>query len=332
MEATKNRIVLTVKETTLDKTVTVPLNMSKPNKTRVDNISPPTPPSDEEKRSVSFDPSVTTLSIPKNFSYSNGFINSPSESIDISVRDCSEEMLVPLKERDTEIKDLVVRNQEFFDTVKQSIFEHEETWEAFEKVLYSKREEIPDCEWMESISKYLSDNPQLFITFKQITGYYESDENDSDDIDEVRDYDDDYGYTSESCVMNNESYVDITPIRYYPHALENFEKSYPQFFINAKQELGKLGKERSRRGSTLGRNHLSDDNPLLHPNIEDHQSPNDSSVTLYDELKRVLVISRDEMDDFEWETAINEILDVSPPLLEHFYEIVIVEINQNIGL
>ncbi|CAG8569366.1 18718_t:CDS:2 [Rhizophagus irregularis] len=269
MEATQNRIFLTVKETALDKIVTVPLNMSKPNKTRVDNISPPTPPSDEEKRSVSFDPSVKTLSIPKDFSYSNGFINSPSESIDISVRDCSEEMLVSLKERDTEIKDLVVHNQEFFDTVKQSIFEDDETWEKFEKVLYSKREEIPDY---------------------------------------------------------------ITPIRYYPHALENFEKSYPQFFINAKQELGKLGKERSRRGSTLGRNHLSNDNPLLHPNIEDHQPLNDSSVTLYDELKRVLVIPRDEMDDFEWETAINEILDVSPPLLEHFYEIVIEEINQNIGL
>lgn len=334
MEATQNRIILTVKETALDKVVTVPLNMSKPNKTRVDNISPPTPPSDEEKRSVSFDPSVRTLSIPKDFSYSNGFLNSPSDSIDISVRDCSEEMLVSLKERDTEIKDLVVRNQEFFDTVKQSIFEDDETWEKFEKVLYSKREEIPDCEWMESISKYLADNPQLFITFKQITGYYESDENDSDDIDEVREEydDDDYGYTSESCAMRNESYVDITPIRYYPHALENFEKSYPQFFINAKQELGKLGKERSRRGSTLGRNHLSNDNPLLHPNIEDHQSPNDSSVTLYDELKRILVIPRDEMDDFEWETAINEILDVSPSLLEHFYEIIIEEINQNIGL
>lgn len=330
MEATQNRIILTVKETALDKTVTVPLNMSKPNKTRVDNISPPTPPSDEEKRSVSFDPSVKTLSIPKDFNYMNGFGNSPAESIDISVRDCSEEILVPLEERDTEIKELVTRNQDFFDTVKQSIFEDEESWKQFEKVLYSKREKIPDSEWMESISKYLSDNPQLFSTFKQITGYYERDDNDSDDIDEI--HDDDNDYTSESCVMHNETtYIDITPIRNYPHALENLEKSCPQFFINAKQELGKLGKERSRRGSTLGRNHLSNDNPLLHPNVED-QSPNDSTVTLYDELKRILVISRNDMDDFEWETAINEILDVSPPLLEHFYEIIIQEINQNIGL
>jgi len=327
-----NRVVLNVKETASGKTVTVPLNMSKPNKTRVDNIPPLTPP--EEKRSVSFDLSIRTLSIPKDINYYNGFAASPADSIDISVRDCSEEMLVSLKERDTEMKELVICNKEFFDTVKQSIFEDEESWKEFEKVLYSKREEIPDCEWMESISKHLSDNPQLLANFKQITGYYESDidDNSENNIDEIQDdYDDnDYGYTSESCLMDSTTYVDIAPIRNYPHVLENLEKSYPQFFINANQELGKLGKERSRRGSTLGGNHLSNDNPLLHPNVEDHQPSNDSSVTLYDEFKRILVTPRSEMDDFEWETAINEILDVSQSLLEQFYEIIIQEINQYI--
>jgi hypothetical protein len=330
MEATQNRIILTVKETALDKTVTVPLNMSKPNKTRIDN-TPPTPPSDEEKRSVSFDPSVKTLSIPKDLSYISGLANSPAESLDISVRDCSEEMFVSLKERDTEMKELVICNKEFFDTVKQSIFKDEESWEKFLKVLYSKREDVPDCKWMESISKYLSDNPQLLANFKQITGYYESD-NDSDISDDLiyDNEDNDHGYTSELCMMDDGiGYVDIAPIRNYPYVLENLEKSYPQLFINAKEELGKLGKERSRRGSTLGRNHLSNDNPLLHPNVED-QSPSDSSVTLYDEFKRILVIPRDDMDDVEWETAINEILDVSPTLIAHFYEIIIQEINQNI--
>jgi len=331
MEA--NRVVLTVKETALDKIVTVPLNMSKPNRTRVDNIPPLTPPSDEEKRSVSFDLSVRTLSIPKDLSYYNGFATSPAESIDISVSDCSEEMLVPLKERDTEMRELVISNKEFFDIVKQSIFEDEISWEEFEKLLYSRREEIPDIEWMESITEQLFNNPQLLVQFKQITGYYESDDNndESDDIDEIREeHDNDYGYAPESCLMDDTTYIDITPIRNYPHVLENLEKSYPQFFINANQELGKLGKEKSRRGSTLGRNHLSNDNPLLHPKVEDHQPSDDSSVTLYDEFKRILVTPRNEMDDFEWETKINEILDVSQPLLEHFYEIIVQEINQNI--
>lgn len=325
MEA--NRVILTVKEKALDKTVTVPLNMSKPNKTRVENIPPPTPPSDEERRSVSFDLSVKTLSIPKDLSYYNGFATSPVESIDISVSDCSEEMFVPLIERDTEMKDLVVRSKDFFDTVKTTIFEDEKSWEEFEKVLYSKREEIPDGKWMEIISEHLS-IPHLLANFKLIIGYYESDDNnvDNEGIDEIRDdLDNDYGY--EPCLMDDTTYVDITPIRNYPHALENLEKSYPQFFINANQELGKLGKERSRRGSTLGHNHLSNDNPLLHPKAEDHQS---SGVTLYDEFKRILVTPRSEMDDVEWETKLNEILDVSQSLIEHFYEIIIQEINQNI--
>ncbi|GES96530.1 hypothetical protein GLOIN_2v1606425 [Rhizophagus clarus] len=304
--------------------------MSKPNKTRVDNVSPPTPP--EERRSVSFDPSVKTMSIPKDINYLNGFTNSPAESIDISVRDCSEEISVSLKERDTEMKELVICNKEFFDTVKQSIFEDEEGWEEFLKILYSKREEIPDCKWMESISNYLSDNPQLLANFKQITGYLENDDDDDDNYDNdyymddiQEEYDDDLGYTPECDPV----YVDIAPIRNFPQALKNLETSYPQFFINAKQELGGLGKERHRRGSTLGRNHFSDDNPLLHPNVDDQSSDN-SSVTLYDEFKRILVTPRDIMNDFEWETAINEILIVSKSLLDHFYEIIIQEIDQNI--
>jgi len=316
MEATQNRIVLTIKETALDKIVTVPLNitvplnMSKPNKTRVDNISPPTPPSDEEKRSVSFDPSVKTLSIPKDFSYSNGFINSPSESIDISVRDCSEEMLVSLKERDTEIKDLVVHNQEFFDTVKQSIFE-DDGWENFLKVLYSKREIIPDSEWMNSISEFLSPNPPFLVKFKEIIGFYE------DDDDNFQEENEDFY----SCDSINDGFLDITPIRDF---VDHLEESYPQFFINSREQLCK---ERQRRGSFLGGNYLCNDNSPLHPNVE-NQCSDKPSETLYDEFKRILLTPRSEMDDSEWETAIYECLDPWPLLIAQFEEIVKYEISE----
>ncbi|RIA93584.1 hypothetical protein C1645_804003 [Glomus cerebriforme] len=302
----------------------VPMKMSKPNKTRVEKhiMSPP--------RSVSFDLSKTILSIPKE-SYSNCFAASPAdslaESLDISVRDCSEEIFVALVERDTEMRELVELNKDFFDTIKQCIFEDEKKWEDFLKVLYSKREEKPDSEWMESISEFLSDNPPFLVSFKQIIGYYEN--YDDDVIQEDYDYyDDDDDHTSESCVINEPTYIDITPIRNFPNVLENLEKSYPQFFINAKNEIGKLGKDRSRRGSTLGRNHLNNDNPLLHPNIEDQPSE-DSSETLYDELNRILITPRSVMNDFEWETAINECLDAWPQLLLQLEDILIHEIEAN---
>lgn len=305
-------------------TSAVPMNISKPNKTRVEKflLTPP-----EEKRSVSFDPSVTTLSIPNDntfLNYLNGF-NSPVESIDISVHDCDEEIYVALKERDTEMKELVVRNQEFFDLIKQSIFEDDKRWEEFLKVLYSKREDNPDSKWMESISEYLADNPHFLANFKQITGYYEHDSDITDDYDDLQEeHDDNY-----SCMMNESTYVDITPIRNFPYVLKNLEKNYPQLFINAKNELGKLSKEKTRRGSTLGRNHLSNDNPHLHPNVEDQSSDDDSSDTLYDELKRILITPRSELNDMEWETAVYECLDPWPTLLAQLEEIFVFEIRQN---
>uniref|UniRef100_A0A1D1Z0W5 Uncharacterized protein C191.01 n=1 Tax=Anthurium amnicola TaxID=1678845 RepID=A0A1D1Z0W5_9ARAE len=342
MESTQKRVTPSGYETkvssTLDKTENgstrvdtsasaVPMNMSKPNKTRIEKL-PLTPP-----RSVSFDLSVTTLSIPSDFL--NSFTNSPVESIDIPVNDCSEEICVSLKERDTEMKDLVDCNKDFFDTIKQSLLE--EKWKEFLKVLYSKREVIPDSKWMESISEILSDNAQFIATFKMITGYYENDDNDINyDDDFQEENDDDCCRSYGSCTISESPYVDITPIRNYPHVLENLEISHPQFFINVKNELGKLSKGLSRRGSTLGRNHLSNDNPLLHPNVEDHSSDQSSdnessdgtSETLHDEFKRLLVIPRSVMSDCEWETAINECLDPWPTLIDQWEEIIINEIRQ----
>jgi len=344
METTQKRVTLSGNEikalSTLDKTENgstrvdtsasaVPMNMSKPNKTRIEKF-PLTPP--DEKRSVSFDLSINTLGTYDSFL--TEFANSPAESIDISVRDCSEEICVSLKERDIEMKDLVNCNKDFFDTIKQSMFEDEKKWEGFLKVLYSKREVIPDLKWMESISEFLSDNPQFLSMFKGITGYFENDNDDDDD--DFQEENDDCCHTH---MTNEPDYVDITPIRNFPHVLENLEKSYPQFFINAKNELGNLSKERSRRGSTLGRNHLSNDNPLLHPNVEDDdqssdQSSNDSSnspsESLYDELKRLLITPRSDMDDNEWETAIYECIDSWESLTIQLEDIIDQEIRQNI--
>ncbi|CAI2174046.1 10977_t:CDS:1 [Funneliformis geosporum] len=289
---------------------TAPVKMVKPNKTRVEK--PLTPP--EEKRSVSFDLSTLTLAIPNDV---NTIATSPSESIDIPARELSQDIMVALVERDTEMRELFICNQDFFDMVKQSTFEDDDAWNEFLELLYSKREDKPDSEWMNSISESLSANPPLLVTFKQIIGFY-------DDDDTQQEFEDSYS-PEISGTSNDEGFIDITPIRGFPKIMENLEKSYPQFFINAKNILGK---ERQRRGSVLGGNHLLDnDNPLLHPNIENH-SPEASSETLYEEFKRILLTPRSEMDDNEWETAIYECLDPWPQLICQLEDIILYEISE----
>jgi len=348
---TKTRVTASVNETkalsTSDKTekgsprvdtAAAPMKMAKPNKTRVDNL-PLTPP--DEKRSVSFDMISKVLHIPcenhcTELNGFNGFANSPAEYI--AVRDLSNEetqdICVSLFERHTEMRVLFARNQEFFDTVRQFIFEDNEGWNNFLEILYSTRDEKPDSIWMDEISEILSSNPPFLVKFKLIIGYYENDDdsnnNDDNDTNSSTDssnsiqeeYEDEI--LTDSCNLSESGYIDITPIRNYPTKLANLESTYPQFFINAKELLCK---ERKRRGSALGGNHLGSDNPL-HPNAE----PEESSESLYDEFKRILTTPKSEMNDDEWETRIYEILDDWPQLTRQFEEILIPEIPEVIEI
>lgn len=316
-----------------------PMKMVKPNKTRVENL-PLTPP--DEKRSVSFDlHSNTTLQIPyentfyPNSNGSNGFATSPAESIDIAVRELSEDVCVSLMKRHVEMKELVDRNKDFFDKVKQISFEDENDWKNFLKVLYSKRDEKRDHQWMDEISEFLSNNPPFLATFKQIIGYYENDDatdsvdndanNDADYFNNV-DFDDIQEEHYESCAMNDHVYIDVTPIRRFPNKLENLEKFYPVFFDNVKQLLNQERQRRGSAGSALGGNHLSDDNPNLHP--VDVQSEEPTEEKPYDEFIRILKTPTDVMDDDEWETAIYECLDPSQDLVSEFEYMICHEIPE----
>ncbi|RHZ54523.1 hypothetical protein Glove_426g75 [Diversispora epigaea] len=158
---------------------------------------------------------------------------------------------------------------------------------------------------------------------------------DENDINEENDVDEGYNpfdYYSPTFEENNIGFWDICAIRDYPKILENLEISYPQFFINAKQELSQ---ETQRRGSILGGNHLSQtrhsscSSPACSLNggfnfggkinTEVTEEP---ATTLNDEFKSILVASRDEIPDEEWETAIYECLDPWPQLVAQFEEII----------
>ncbi|CAG8461873.1 12459_t:CDS:2 [Dentiscutata erythropus] len=243
------------------------------------------------------------------------FLDSPtSSSLDISVRELHSDILVALFDREAEIKDLFVRNQDYFDFVKQSAFSSDDRWQEFLNILFSPRKQISDTDWMDTISELLS--PPLLVQFKVIVGYYDNDE-ENDNVDDENDFDDSSSvYTCDSQFGN----LDIASIRDYPKSLEYLEISYPQFFANARQILGK---EKQRKGSFLGGNHLTDDIPL--------QSENDvmpePTSSLYVEFKKILLCPRSEMDDVEWDISIYELLDPWPQLVAQFEDIIAHEIS-----
>lgn len=228
----------------------------------------------------------------------------------------------------------------FLIKLNKFFFEGEESWNNFLKVLYLKREEKSDHQWMDKISEFLSNNPPFIATFKQIIGYYENDDDASDnvdnninndannDADDINDVDidadniqDEYEY--ESCMMNDAGYVDITPIRRFPMKLESLETKYPDFFSKAKQLLNQERQRRGSAGSALGGNHLSDDNPDLHP-VEVQSE--ESTETPFDEFKRILTTPISDMDDVDWETIIYECLDPFPELVDGFEYMICYEI------
>ncbi|CAJ0765421.1 18298_t:CDS:2 [Entrophospora sp. SA101] len=190
-------------------------------------------------------------------------------SIDISAKllNNSDEIRVSLLERDTEMKELFIINKDYFDGVKQFISDNNgatcNTWQEFLNLLYSKREEISDKKWMKCIESYLKENP-LFL---------------------------------------NNNFIDVTLIRDFPKILENFESSYPQFFVNLKQTLDKKSTNNSN-------------------NVEQEEK------TPYEEFKNILLKSRNEMTDIEWEESIYNILNPYPRLIEQFEEIIAYEISE----
>lgn len=102
----------------------------------------------------------------------------------------NDNILVALKYRDQEIRELVKLHQDYFDSVRNFIDSKEE-WQRFQEILYSKREDINDIEWINIIEEFFKNNLLLFIKFKELVGYddYFEDDGDSaeDDGDSVED-------------------------------------------------------------------------------------------------------------------------------------------------
>jgi len=209
----------------------------------------------------------------------------------------SSDILVALMNRDKDMRELAVRNKSFFDLVRQSLVKGH-SWEAFVKVLYTPREELPDVLWMKGLTQYLEPNPSLLKKFKDIVGYIDVDVHKDDEDDDDDDDDDDNYFFNGGGEL-----VDITTIRDYPERLEALEKSYPQFFITMYKALNKV-------------HDLGD----VHPQriIQDNTGA-------YAEFKKLLYASRDEIDDDNWEMDMYDTLDPWPKLIAQFEQIVAYE-------
>ena len=107
-----------------------------------------------------------------------------SETIDGRKLHCidvtDDNILVALKDRDMEIHELVKLHQDYFDSVR-SFIDSEEEWKRFREILYSKRDDINDVDWINLIEEFFGNDLPLFVKFKEIVGYDEYSEEDDDD-------------------------------------------------------------------------------------------------------------------------------------------------------
>ncbi|KAH8553467.1 hypothetical protein BGW37DRAFT_261709 [Umbelopsis sp. PMI_123] len=246
--------------------------------------------SESRKPSVSFDLSnLPEKSSTESIVFSQDEADQTSSPIDINGHVVPDNILVALLDRDNEMKELASRNKTFFSMLESHLHT---SWLDFQRVLFARREQVPDAEWIKDISKYLEHAPALLEKFRELVGYeeylFDSDSYDEDDEDWSR-----HGSYDESTFEN----VDITLIRNYPSKLAGFKQSYPQFFINAKR--------------------------CFTPTTEIDKQSN----TTFEAFEKLLFCSRREVEDEEWEKKIYDMLDNWPNLLAQLKEIIAYEVD-----
>ncbi|CAG8497761.1 1378_t:CDS:1 [Paraglomus brasilianum] len=258
---------------------------NKKNNSNVKNFMavPPTPPDEpiivpSQKRTVTFQlpPEVLAYDTPEELYLPL----SPSPPPELECIELSKDVLVPLMERDKDVRELVTKNKTFFDTVKSS-FGSEEKWQEFNKILHAPRVEMCDNLWMNSLTEYLCHNPALLQKFKYIVGYFESGYNDDDSNIET-------GY---SLSWSQNEYTDITLIRAYAEKLHRFEESYPQFFVKAHECLSQEKRSILKRKKEC--------------NME---------YDLFGEFKEIFFADRSVLEDDDWEMQVYDCLDNWPDL------------------
>ncbi|KAG0243880.1 hypothetical protein BGW41_001069 [Actinomortierella wolfii] len=222
----------------------------------------------------------------------------------ILVEQAPSDMLVALFDRPTEMQALVARNSDFFKVLYTQI--DSASLANFKQVLFSSREEKCDAVWMQELASHLKEQPCVLEKFKSLVGWVGPDDDDDDEHSgsgsDRADDDDDYELWGEDehCYRSS-SYeqIQIKWIRDYPEQLAAFPKEYPQFFINAREQL--QGKRLSFGGDRRD---------------------------LYEIFYETLFLTRDQLRcDNAWTRRMNACLEKHPDLLLQLKEIIAYEIG-----
>lgn len=91
--------------------------------------------------------------------------------IELNMVELSDDILVAMKERKSEMRELIKLNSNLFQTIKNEL--NGERYKEFINVVLSERCEINDKNWMALINEYLRPTPYLYEKFKDLAGYVE---------------------------------------------------------------------------------------------------------------------------------------------------------------
>lgn len=206
--------------------------------------------------SVTFDlPALITTTEPEALDAEGDHQGLASPCIDINAHIIPSTILVALLDREREMNEIVSRNRSFFSSIRQQL--DPVRWASFESVLYTKRQELPDKEWIAVIERLLMQTSSVG-TFKELVGYIGNDPVFADD--------DDHGMAGD---------IDLSRIRTHPERLAALKSSYPQFFINCQQNLSEDQLSHLQYALFATRSELSDEqwnylvNRTLSPNLMD---------------------------------------------------------------
>ncbi|KAI9105503.1 hypothetical protein DFS34DRAFT_564234, partial [Phlyctochytrium arcticum] len=116
---------------------------------------------------------------------------------------------VAMMDRPAEMRDLVQRNPDLFENIRNACCPSDEAWSDLESIFYAPRDQMDDLTWMRNIGDHLEANASLLAVLKELVGY--------DMYEEVADG------------------SDIVRMRDNPEIMARLESDYPQFFANVQK-------------------------------------------------------------------------------------------------
>ncbi|KAJ3181301.1 hypothetical protein HDU85_003609 [Gaertneriomyces sp. JEL0708] len=272
--------------------------------------APETPGTAEEERHTYFPPTpaaalaemnpLETATAPAEHDHGSPTMDTPtSPEVTLPGHYIAYDLHVAMMDRPEEMRDLVIRNEDYFSNVRNTLRQGQ-SWDEFEALLYTSREEMDDLTWMRSIEAILE--PTLVAYFRELVGYdYYEEVNDNEDAESTD--------SDEASETFTDEWLDQAVRMREMDIMQRLESEYPQFFANIKHVL-----EPANPSSPL----LS-----LHMNAGDVTEKGIDSE--YEYFHKIFFAPVREVSNSDWKTVTADCL--KKGLLDQFREIVTYELE-----